>query len=118
MTTIRQGSRLHKLKDGQAILLDALFKKHGGLRASALKIGKPVTEGQLNMWRKRGKVPVKHVPLVANKLGVPSLALNYVEMVKLLFFEEITISWSDIVKQAGFGKDITNKILRAKKPKL
>lgn len=113
---IRQGARLHKLPTGQHLLLDAIWQKFGGLRAAAARINSlDITEAQLNMWRKRGKVPLIQVPAVAKALAVPQAALNYIEISK---FTGVVERWPAIVQACGLESAEVAKILKAKKPTL
>lgn len=108
---LHQGPRLKKLPTGQHILLNELWKKHGGMRASAKLIGIP--EYLLNMWRRRGAVPLAKCRVVADALNVPLGALNFRDVSELL--GDIK-PWSYIVESCGFSKDIESKILKAKSP--
>lgn len=107
---LHQGPRLKKLPTAQHILLDALWKKHGGMRSAAKKIG--VEEYLLNMWRRRGAVPIKKCKEVAMALAVPLGALNFVEVTSIMGTQD----WSYVVKECGFDKSTEAKILRAKPP--
>lgn len=112
---LRQGPKLKKLKTGQQILLDALWYKHGGLRACAKKIGEGCEDFHLSSWRKRDGVPHNWVMTVARALDVPRVALNYRD---LGFFLADEGSWRDVVKQCKFSKEIETRILKAPEPVL
>lgn len=107
---LRQGPRLKKLPTAQHILLDALWKKHGGMRSAAKKIG--VEEYLLNMWRRRGAVPLKKCREVSASLEVPIAALNFIEISALMGL----IEWPYVVKECGFDKATEVRILQAKPP--
>lgn len=113
MPILRQGPKLHKLPTGQHLLLDAIWRKHGGLRAAAKKIG--ILEHQLNVWRKRGGVPLKHVRQVALALGVQIGALNFVAVTTS---HGAVGSWADIVMSCGLDKTTETKVLKSKPPKI
>lgn len=108
---IHQGPRLKKLPTGQHILLNELWRKHGGMRATAKIIGVP--EYLLNMWRRRGAVPLTKCRKVADALNVPVTALNFREATELM---GKVVEWTYVVQSCGFPKEITDKILKAKKP--
>lgn len=112
MVKLRQGPPLLKLPTGQHVLLNELWNKHGGLRRAAKKIGIP--EYQLNVWRHRGGVPMKHIRLVGLKLGVSLAALNYADMFAIT--GPNTITWENAVKSCGFSKELIKKILKNKPP--
>jgi hypothetical protein len=108
---LHQGPRLKRLPTGQHILLNELWQKNGGMRASAKLIGIP--EYLLNMWRKRGAVPLTKCRIVADALDVPIGALNFREVTGLL---GDVGTWADVVKFCKFSKEVEAKILKAKVP--
>lgn len=109
---LHQGPKLKKLPTGQHVLLNELWKKHGGMRACAKLIGVP--EYLLNMWRRRGAVPLKRCQAVSKALNVPLYAINFVQLTKLL---GEAYTWEGAVVACRFSAETEEKILKAKVPK-
>jgi hypothetical protein len=110
---LHQGPRLQKLPTGQHVLLNELWKKFGGMRPASKRIGVP--EYLLNMWRKRGAVPLTKCRVVSEALDVPLYALNFRDMTDLT--GDYPGGWAYAVESCGFSKEIVTKILKAKEPK-
>lgn len=109
---LHQGPRLKALPTGQHVLLNELWKRHGGMRPAARKIG--VAEHLLNMWRRRGGVPLSHCRKVSLALKVPIHALNYPDVCGLLGPYEG--GWRQAVEECDFAVDTEKKILKVKMP--
>lgn len=101
-----------KPSTGQTLLLHELWKKHGGLRASAKKIGVP--EYFMSLWRQRGKVALKKCRTVAAALEIPIYALNYAEICELV--GEPAGGWAHAVRSCGLGAEVEENILKLKWP--
>lgn len=109
---IKQSREFHKPNTGQAALLHELWKRHGGLRATAELVGIP--EYFMPIWRRRGKVALKKCRVVADALNVPIFALNYAELSELL--GEPAGGWEHAVRSCNLGHEVEKKILKMKWP--
>ncbi len=109
---IKQSRELYKPSTGQSLILHELWKKHGGLRASAELIGIP--EYFMSLWRRRGKVAIKKCRAVADALDIPIYALNYAEISELV--GEPAGGWEHTVKSCRLGQDVEKRILKLKWP--
>lgn len=109
-----QGGKRRKLKhrDGQKLLLDAIWRKLGGPAAVAKKLGVHA-QAPIN-WRNRGGVPLVDCMRVASLLGIPEYGLNYSELYK--FYRTEIVSWEEAVKQYQLDKLTENKILSFRTP--
>ena len=93
------------------MLLDALWRKHGGLRKCAKLCGVP--EYQLNAWRARGGVPWKYVLQVSVALKVPRTVLNFQKIFGLVDEGD----WVTMVKACKLDLASEKKILKMKVPR-
>lgn len=101
------------LKSSQALLLQELWKKHGGVSKAARKIGLPLQT--LINWRLRGYVPLEMAGVVARALNVSKECLCYEDHFKLLGYGN---DWKYVVKQLKFDPKVERLILRGEWPKV
>jgi len=101
------------LKSSQALLLQELWKKYGGISKAAKKIGLPLQT--LINWRLRGRVPLEMVGVVSRALNVSKECLCYEDYYKLLGYGN---DWKYVVKQLKFEPKIEKMILKGEWPKV
>lgn len=83
-----------KLRQGQAILIDALITQYGGSAELATKLKvKPQT---IRNWRNLGCVPPHSMADIVTKLELSPWALNYKFLAKL--FPGQAPSWEEVVE--------------------
>lgn len=112
------GGARKKLKatTGQMALLDAIWKRAGGVGELAQKVD--VHKQAPVNWRLRGKVPLKHCRRVADALNLNKTqewGLNYNDM--FLFYRKSAPSWSEVIRSFEFPADTYKAILSLKAPK-
>lgn len=114
MMKLRQGRKLKPSDSGQQELLDAIWWANGGLLKTA-KLTK-IPKYQLNIWRKRGKVPLRYVRNLSKILDVPMAAFNYLELHEILGPQVGT--WPGVVRSCRLRKDRIEKVLKANWPSI
>lgn len=100
-----------KLLSSQALLLKAIWRKHGGVTAAARKIG--IHRQALTNWRFRGYVPLEMSGLVSRKLNILREGLCYEASAKLLGFAN---EWKWVVRQYDLDPQTIKEILKGKHP--
>lgn len=100
-----------KLTDSQALLLKAIWEKHGGVSKAARKIG--VHRQALTNWRFRGSVPLEMAGLVSRQLNILREGLCYEANAKLMGYSN---DWKWVVNQYGLDKQTVKDILKGKHP--
>lgn len=109
---MKGGHRLKKkIKDRQGMLIDALYKKHGGVTKIAKKLD-DVTAQDLINWRNRCAIPIKYCHRVSKVLDCTIYALNYDDM---CFFYDGGFPWDLIVEGCCLPKAIEAKLLNKEK---
>lgn len=99
------------LKLGIQRLIDAIYQHHEGITKSAEKI--TTSTQNLNLWRRAGAVPLKHVGYVAHQLNVPQLALNYIGVIQL---NRIKPDWTKVVVNCKLSAFLETYVLAGEAP--
>lgn len=102
-----------KISDAQALLLQYLWRKHGGPVAVSRLCG--VGMQAPNNWRIRGRVPLVLCRRVAEALHEPMWAFNYHELSKLYVKKERP-KWIDVVDACGLDRSSRDEIVMMKPP--
>ena len=101
-------------KDAQSELLKKLCSSFGGTGELSKLLGYP--RYLINNWKWRGRVPLKLVYVIGNKLKIPPGALNYSEFKQFYgaYMQELT--WEECVRGCGLREDVIKYILSFKQP--
>lgn len=101
-----------KTNKGQALLLDALWERFGGVSEVAKLVG--ASAATVAMWRRDGRVPANWLSQVSKALKVSPWALNF------KFLSELEISedplWAAIVSRCNLLDGAKRKVLKGDAP--
>lgn len=109
-----RGRKLKKpILSSQALLLQFLWRKHGGPSRIAQLCGVAVQHP--NNWRMRGKVPLKSCKRVATAINESIWALNYKELSRI-YSDDSVPTWSAVVKACFLDPPDEKQVLSLKAP--
>ena len=105
-----------KIRTGSQALIKMLWIRYGGPAQIHQKFFPEIPRQDFVNWRERGRVPLKLVHKVADKLGISIWGLNY-EDLAVMYPTKIP-SWRQVVFSYNFKAAITGQILYLKPPKI
>lgn len=108
---VKKGTR--KPVHGQALLIQLLWKKHGGPFEVAKKLDIPWYKP--GNWSHDGRVPKNYLADVAMKLKCPVEGLNY-DLFKKTSFGRSLPTWGQVVRSYGFEREEEKRILKLGEP--
>jgi hypothetical protein len=94
-----------------ARMLDSIYTLNGGTTVLAKRLG--TNPQNLNLWRKWGYIPLRHVGKIANILKLPCAAFNFCDWVKATNDE---MEWADVVKSCKLPDNFERFVLAGKMP--
>ena len=100
---------------GTTALLYAIWNRFGGATHLSRAYFPSIKPQNFVNWMDRGKVPLKYVIIISNKLKIPTWSLNYEDM--SLMFPGEAPPWREVVNSCGINNSVVKQILFLKPPK-
>lgn len=102
-----------KPKNGQALLLNILWRRNGGPLRVSQTIG--VKWFKPGNWCRDGRVPIEHVKKVAAKLKVSPWGLNYQQLKQFNVGSDVP-TWKEVVKLYKLSRDEEKEVMELGEP--